>query len=121
MKAIQITVDEKLLRGVDRDPEVKKHGRSALIRRLLQEHLRRRREKEIDDAYERGYSKHPPTQDELGPWPDVQAWPELFTDRVGTFDDDFAGRTFRGRGRGRLLGTTGQNETYGQQGESGQP
>ena len=74
-RVIQITIDEPLLRKLDADPEVKREGRSVVIRRAAAEYLRRRRRSEIADAYRRGYGKKPPGTDEFGPfvegsWPD---------------------------------------------------
>ncbi len=68
MKAIQITIDEALLKRVDRDPEAKKHGRSALVRRALEEYLKRKRDHEIAESYRRGYGEHPVAEDEFGPF-----------------------------------------------------
>ena len=47
MKAIQITVDEGLLAKLDSDDEVKREGRSAVIRRALIEYLSKKRRSAI--------------------------------------------------------------------------
>jgi predicted transcriptional regulator len=52
---VQISLDEKLLRRLDRDPEAKKAGRSAVIRRALEFYFELRRRREIDAAYDRAY------------------------------------------------------------------
>jgi metal-responsive CopG/Arc/MetJ family transcriptional regulator len=76
-RAIQITIDEDLLRRIDADPEVKHGGRSGFIRRATEEYLRRKRQREIRDAYERGYAGGAPFPDDFGPWPPEAApWPE---------------------------------------------
>jgi len=74
MKAIQITVDERLLARLDRDPEVKRSGRSAVFRRLVEDYLRQRRRAEIAAAYKKGYTRFPP--DEFKGWADEGVWPE---------------------------------------------
>ena len=74
MKAIQITVDERLLMQLDADDEVKRHGRSAVIRRALFDYLRRRRRASIAEAYRRAYRKG--TGGELDGWADEGAWPD---------------------------------------------
>lgn len=74
-KAIQITIDDALLRQIDRDPEAKRHGRSAFLRRAAAEYLRRKREGEIDEAYRRGYGTKPAGSEELGPF-EAPTWPE---------------------------------------------
>ncbi|MCP3993988.1 MAG: hypothetical protein GY722_02845 [bacterium] len=44
MKAIQVMFDESLLLELDAELEVKKQGRSAVLRRLVADYLERRRE-----------------------------------------------------------------------------
>ncbi len=69
-------IDERLLARVDADPEVKKAGRSAVLRRALEEYLRRKRDRETAEAYRREYGKKPVTPEEnLGPWEDP-LWPD---------------------------------------------
>ena len=55
MKAIQVTFEEDLLRDLDTDERVKAIGRSALLRQLAREYLRRERERRIDEQYARAY------------------------------------------------------------------
>jgi metal-responsive CopG/Arc/MetJ family transcriptional regulator len=76
MKAVQLTLDENLLARLDREPEVRARGRSAFVRHVLQDYFRGRRAAEISAAYRRGYGATPPDPDEVGPWPEAQAWPE---------------------------------------------
>ena len=74
MKAIQITVDEKLLAELDADAEVKRDGRSAVMRRATAEYLRRKRRASIADAYRRGYRGG--AGRELEDWTDAGVWPD---------------------------------------------
>ena len=76
MKAVQFTIDEALLRRVDADPEAKKLGRSAFLRRAIEEHLARKRSREIRTAYRRGYGKSPPGVGEFEVSEESLAWPE---------------------------------------------
>ena len=76
MKAIQITVDDRLLARLDRDPEVKRLGRSAVFRRAVEVYLRDRRRAEISDAYRRAYQKGRKPVAELEAWPEEGVWPE---------------------------------------------
>src|SRR5206468_3916155 len=57
MKAIQITVDDRLLARLDRDPEVKQFGRSAVFRRAAEAYLRRRGKARVAEAYRRAYGR----------------------------------------------------------------
>jgi len=76
MKAIQVSFDEKLLRELDRDPEVRKAGRSAVLRRAAAEYLLRRREERIDEAYRRGYGSSGGYDPEWAGWEHEGVWPE---------------------------------------------
>jgi predicted transcriptional regulator len=79
MKAVQVTLDEELLRQLERDPEVKKLGRSAIVRRAIREYLHRRAAAAIDEAYRRGYATRPMTRKEQREIDEIiagQAWPE---------------------------------------------
>ena len=53
MKAIQVTVDERLLKSLDANAEAKRDGRSAVIRRALAQYLARRRSAELDERIRR--------------------------------------------------------------------
>ena len=76
MKAIQITLDEALLARLDADVEVRRDGRSAVIRRATDEYLRRRRRQTIRDQYTKGYGTRHGVEDELNGWADEGTWPE---------------------------------------------
>jgi len=75
MKAIQITVDERLLARLDADAEVKRDGRSAVLRRAVTQYLEKKRRTAIAHAYRRGYGKHP-AKGEFAAWADEAVWPE---------------------------------------------
>ena len=76
MKAIQITVDDALLARLDRDPEVKRAGRSAVFRRAVDLYLRRERKRAVADAYRRAYGAGRTPADELDGWDEEAVWPE---------------------------------------------
>lgn len=76
MKAIQITVDERLLARMDADPEVKREGRSAVFRRAVEAYLRQRRNDRIADAYRRGYARGSAVEQEFTGWSDEGVWLE---------------------------------------------
>lgn len=76
-RSVQISVDEELLREIDRRPETKREGRSAVIRAALRLYLDRKRQESVDDQYARGYgSAKAPAADEFEPLLDRQAWPD---------------------------------------------
>lgn len=76
MKAIQIMFDEDLLAELDQTADVRERGRSAVLRQLTNDFLKRRREKEIDAQYERAYAgiKDPLGEDFEG-WEEEGVWP----------------------------------------------
>lgn len=76
MKPVQVLFDEALLERLDADEEVRRLGRSAVLRRATAEYLRRRRARGIAMAYERAYSKRPGLGEEFPGWSDEGAWPE---------------------------------------------
>ncbi len=75
MKAIQIMIDERLLEALDADEEVKRVGRSAVLRRAAAEYLRIRRREAIDEQYRRAYTNGTALDDELEGWVELGVWP----------------------------------------------
>jgi metal-responsive CopG/Arc/MetJ family transcriptional regulator len=76
MKPVQVLFDEALLERLDADDEVRRLGRSAVLRRATAEYLRRRRARSVAIAYERAYSKRPGLGEEFAGWEDQGTWPE---------------------------------------------
>ena len=75
-RSVQISLDEELLAEVDRDPEARDLGRSALIRRALRVYLDLKRQRDIDAAYERGYGgKADNVYAEFADLLGTQSWP----------------------------------------------
>jgi metal-responsive CopG/Arc/MetJ family transcriptional regulator len=73
MKTIQVTFDDELLRRLDADKEVRRFGRSEVLRRAATEYLRRKRRASIATAYRNGYAS---TAEEFAGWEDEGEWPE---------------------------------------------
>lgn len=76
MKPIQVLFDETLLRRLDADEEVKRLGRSAVLRRAVAEYLRKRRTRTTAERYRRAYGKRDGLGEEFRGWEDEGAWPE---------------------------------------------
>jgi hypothetical protein len=74
MKPIQVLFDEPLLRRLDADEEVRKDGRSAVLRRAAAEYLRRRRASRISEAYRRAYRDRG-LGEEFAGWENEGSWP----------------------------------------------
>ena len=75
MKPIQVTFDEPLLARLDADQEVRRQGRSAVLRRAVEMYLAHRRKQGIAAAYRTAYGHSGPGTDLAG-WEDEGEWPE---------------------------------------------
>lgn len=59
MKIISVSIDEKLLRALNREAKVSRSSRAAVIRKACDEYLRRLKDEELDRQYVAGYSRKP--------------------------------------------------------------
>ncbi|HXB55362.1 MAG TPA: CopG family transcriptional regulator [Vicinamibacteria bacterium] len=75
MKPIQVLFDEPLLRRLDSDGEVRKFGRSAVLRRAATEYLKRSRAKRIAETYRRAYGEGGGLGSDFAGWEDEGSWP----------------------------------------------
>jgi metal-responsive CopG/Arc/MetJ family transcriptional regulator len=76
MKAVQITLDEELLDRLDADPEVRRDGRSAVLRGAAHAYLAKRRDDRIAEQYARAYGGKTGLGEEFSGWEDQGVWPE---------------------------------------------
>ncbi|MBN2494920.1 MAG: ribbon-helix-helix protein, CopG family [Deltaproteobacteria bacterium] len=74
MRTIEITLDEDLLREIDRVAEQLRTSRSAFTRKALREALARHRSKELEIEHRRGYERQPVSADEFSAWESEHAW-----------------------------------------------
>lgn len=75
MKSIQVMFDEPLLERLDSDEEVKRDGRSAVLRRAAAAYLKANRARATADAYRRAYAGSS-VDAEFAGWSDEGTWPE---------------------------------------------
>jgi len=76
-KAVQISIDTELLRRIDRDPEVRKRGRSAFVRSAVEWYLAAKRRRAIDQEIARAYEGQADAmRSEILDLIGEQAWPE---------------------------------------------
>jgi metal-responsive CopG/Arc/MetJ family transcriptional regulator len=76
MKAIQITIDEKLLTQLDADEQVQHLGRSAVLRQVALEYIERRRCQAVAQQYRRAYAGAAGgLEPELEGWEGQGVWP----------------------------------------------
>jgi len=76
MKAIQVMLDERLLATLDATEEVRKEGRSAVLRRAVEAYLRERRRAAIGAQYRNAYRGSKGLGKEFGGWEEQGAWPD---------------------------------------------
>jgi predicted transcriptional regulator len=74
MKTIQMTIDERLLKLVDKLSRARKTTRSAFIRVALEAEIRRERTREEEARHIEGYARRPVTRGEFDIWTDEQDW-----------------------------------------------
>jgi metal-responsive CopG/Arc/MetJ family transcriptional regulator len=74
MKTIQMTIDERLLKLVDKVSKARKTTRSAFIRDALHAELRRQRIREDEFRHAEGYARAPAAPGEFDVWLNEQDW-----------------------------------------------
>jgi metal-responsive CopG/Arc/MetJ family transcriptional regulator len=76
MKTVQMTLEEELLKAVDRVSKELHTTRSAFTRKALREALCRYRLEQLERKHREGYERHPVADDEFSTWEAEQVWDE---------------------------------------------
>jgi metal-responsive CopG/Arc/MetJ family transcriptional regulator len=74
MKTIQMTIDDRLLKLVDKMSRAKKTSRSAFIRVALEAEIRRQRISDEEARHVDGYARKPVEHGEFDIWNSEQDW-----------------------------------------------
>ena len=74
MRTIQMTLDDDLVKAVDRVSKELCTSRSAFTRKALRDALVRYRLEQQEQKHRRGYERHPVAADEFSVWETEQAW-----------------------------------------------
>ena len=74
MKTIQMTIDAKLLKAVDKLTRARKTSRSAFIRQAVAAQLRNEQIRELEAQHIAGYLANPVTKGEFDAWGAEQDW-----------------------------------------------
>jgi len=74
MRTIQMTLDEDLVKTVDRVAKQLNTSRSAFTRKALREALARYSHEQLERKHRQGYARHPVTANEFSVWEAEQAW-----------------------------------------------
>lgn len=74
MRTVQMTLDEKLLKRVDKIVKELKTTRSSFTRQALQEAIERLNIKRLEEKHRKGYKIQPVSKYEFSVWEDEQKW-----------------------------------------------
>jgi metal-responsive CopG/Arc/MetJ family transcriptional regulator len=74
MRTIQMTIDEDLVKAVDRVSKQLNTSRSAFTRKALRDALARYGHEKMERNHRRGYARQPVTANEFSVWETEQAW-----------------------------------------------
>lgn len=74
MKTIQMTIDDRLLRLVDKMTRARRTTRSAFIRQALETEIRRQHIRDEETRHAEGYARQPVAPGEFDVWLDEQEW-----------------------------------------------
>ena len=74
MKTIQMTIDDRLLKLVDKMSRARNTTRSAFIRDALEAEIRRTRIRDAEARHAEGYARSPVAPGEFDAWVNEQDW-----------------------------------------------
>jgi metal-responsive CopG/Arc/MetJ family transcriptional regulator len=74
MRTVQMTLEDDLVKSVDRAAKMLHTTRSAFARSALKEALRHLKVKQLEQRHRQGYQVRPATREEAGVWEKEQAW-----------------------------------------------
>ena len=74
MRTIQMTLDDDLVKAVDRVSKQLHTNRSAFTRKALREALARNSLEQMERKHRQGYEQQPVTADEFSVWETEQTW-----------------------------------------------
>ena len=74
MRTVQMTLDDDLVKAVDRVSKQLQTSRSAFTRKALREALSRYNLELLEQKHRQGYEQHPISTDEFSAWEGEQVW-----------------------------------------------
>ena len=74
MRTIQMTLDDDLVKAVDRVSKQLHTSRSAFTRKALREALAHYNLEQLERKHRHGYERHPVATDEFSVWETEQKW-----------------------------------------------
>ena len=76
MRTVQLMMEEKTLRQLDKEARRQASDRSKLVREAVRRYLASLQRQRDDEAYVRAYTAQPDDARETESWAKAQAWPE---------------------------------------------
>jgi metal-responsive CopG/Arc/MetJ family transcriptional regulator len=76
MRTVQMTLEEDLVKAVDRTARKLGTTRSAFARKALRDALARARDLALEEKHRAGYERKPVRKGEFDIWEKEQVWPE---------------------------------------------
>ncbi|MBW2601080.1 MAG: ribbon-helix-helix protein, CopG family [Deltaproteobacteria bacterium] len=77
MRTIQMTIDDDLVKAVDRVSKQLNTSRSSFTRKALREALASYNLEQLERKHRQGYERQPVAADEFSIWETEQAWGEV--------------------------------------------
>ena len=74
MRTVQMTLDEELVKAIDKAAKKLKTTRSAFTRKALRQALANLRIADLEDKHRLGYETHPAGKTEFSIWESEQEW-----------------------------------------------
>lgn len=74
MRTVQMTLDEELVKAIDKAVKKLKTTRSAFAREALRKALSDLKTAELEHRHHRGYQMHPVSKKEFSVWENEQEW-----------------------------------------------
>ncbi|RLB98469.1 MAG: CopG family transcriptional regulator [Deltaproteobacteria bacterium] len=74
MRTVQMTLDNDLVKAVDRISKLLNTNRSAFTRKALKEALARHNIEQLELKHRKGYERHPVSSKEFSIWETEQEW-----------------------------------------------
>jgi metal-responsive CopG/Arc/MetJ family transcriptional regulator len=76
MRTIQMTLDDDLVKAVDRVSKELNTNRSAFTRKALRDAIDRYNIEQMERIHKKGYERNPVAHDEFSSWESEQDWGE---------------------------------------------
>jgi len=76
MRTIQMTLDDDLVKKVDRVVKKMKTTRSAFTRKALNDAVKQAQTRMLEEKHRKGYERHPVDKTEFSDWESDHVWGE---------------------------------------------